>query len=202
MCKDKEEPCDCGCPTNLKENRSPHDTPIEAFVKKLGIGPGLMVKFKDDPIEYYVKNLSANPARVFVYNPKDPSRIYNKDVTKLVMSNRKPVSFQEGEHEIEAVSEIHLTNIRLISKEEAFPHQYEESINKDIKRLESLTNKNIVLKESIEKTYEIQLEASKQRMLFQIEKELETIRAAAADYHPAFKYQTLLYTYKKKIEEI
>ena len=70
MCKDKKEPCKkCGC--SINENKSPHDTPVEKFVKKLGIGPNLLVKFQDDPIEYVVKNLSANPERVFVWDIAD-----------------------------------------------------------------------------------------------------------------------------------
>lgn len=248
MCKDKK---DCGCGCSVNESRSPHDTPVEKFVKKLGIGPNLLVKFENDPIEYVVKNLSANPERVFVYNPNDridPNRIYNKDVKKIVMSNRKPVDFKTlsennlevnkqfddyvkevqnniekeypsllkqakslesafpgvkvekvslsgsyskssnkkpaedsdidiavyfsggEEYELENIAEylaplhgefglydvhpirttslpeIYLTDIKLISKEEAFPHQYNEAVNKYVGLLEKLTGKKVVLK--------------------------------------------------------
>jgi hypothetical protein len=141
MCKDKKEPCKkCGC--SINENKSPHDTPVEKFVKKLGIGPNLLVKFQDDPIEYVVKNLSANPERVFVWDPKvGMGRIYNKDVKKIIMSNRKPVDFKAM-----SLPEIVLTDVKLISKEEAFPEQYKESVDKCIKLLEKLTSKKIVLK--------------------------------------------------------
>lgn len=142
MCKDKKEPCkECGC--SINESRSPHDTPVEKFVKKLGIGPGLMVKFHNDPIEYIVKNLSANPERVFVYNPNDridPNRIYNKDVKKIVMSNRKPVDFNTM-----SLPEIRLVDVKLISKEEAFPEQYPSIAERYIKALEALVRKKVVL---------------------------------------------------------
>lgn len=114
MCDTNKE-CHCGCPEDLKEGVHPLNDPLEQFIKRIGLGPGLLVKFKNDPQEYVVNNVSPNRLEVFVKN-KTQLATFAKKIKDIIAVNRKPVAYVDT--------------------------MYTESL---VKRLESLTGKKIVL---------------------------------------------------------
>jgi hypothetical protein len=82
--------CHCGCPSSsLNEELSD----VERFIKRVNLGPGLLVKFKGDPKEYVVKNVSADRQTVFVQPEPGRYATFNKKIKNIVAIQRKPVDF-------------------------------------------------------------------------------------------------------------
>ena len=143
MCKEKEN-CHCGCSTSSSLNEELND--IERFIKRVNLGPGLLIKFKGDPKEYVVKNVSADRQTVFVQPEPGRYATFNKKIKNTVAIQRKPVDFDLLSKPISEIDKnklptIELTDIKVLDKKEAFG----EDTSVLIKALESLTGKKIVL---------------------------------------------------------
>lgn len=92
MCEG-EVNCSCSCKkTTFNEN----STPLEAFIKKIGLGPGLLIKVSGDKQLYVVKNISADRKTVFVQDEPHRTRIFNKNIKKIIWAAGKSVQFTES----------------------------------------------------------------------------------------------------------
>ena len=141
MCGTQNE-CHGGCSTSLNEALND----IERFIQRVNLGPGLLVKFQGDSGEYVVKNVAPDRQTVFVQ--PEPGRLttYNKKIRNIIAIQRKPVDFAllsqpASQIDKSKLPEIKLTDIKVLSKKEAFP----ETAEVWIKALEYLTNKKVDL---------------------------------------------------------